>query len=1400
MQVVPRGLPDALRRMEDACNIEQQLQARECIPAGGCSLRNSCLISRQPALPDTRIAMRQRIRDPKYYAVGGPVQPDRDCYQQRTADAELLQRIVDREYCCVLAPRQSGKTSLAAHAARILRESGTLLAMVDLVQASREDPSENSGRWYYSIVYRIVRDLRIRADVQTWWKERASLTNLQRMREFFLEIVLAETTQPVVIFLDQVEAAASEPLAQDLFTAIRSCYDARANDANFQRLTFVLLGSGAPAEIVKSVQGSPFEIATPIALDDLTAQEMAALLVGLGEPLPDAQAILTRVYTWTRGHPYLTQKVLRSLARRRDEILTAAQVDELVQTQFLTPNSLRDELHLSALAESLTVNDSTRTARLNCYGRIRKGANIIFDSNSAAQRELLSAGLVKVGEGGVLRVRNEIYAAVFAPRWINHNLPYGSRKIGVGVAAVMAVLVALVWYVEYLPRPYIRAMTASNQDLEAVQRAYQSLVAFPGHGAAADRMFGEFLTRSGQTARTFPEMQRLASAFAALPEGAEQAQLLLADFWERQAVGAARLGDRDAALLQLLEAMQSPTDYRRRLGGELVGQSYRNLVATLHTEKPLRNIEVDVQAGVLMALDAGNNVDIWQLDGDSPRFVRRQMLTAEELLSVEDRRSVTDLNGWPSLLIKTDHPRPAQVSVLLRSPSGQEARLQLAAARVRRTNVYAFDFSDYPSLRALLATGRNGNWTLVLGDTERGLTGDLLDWGIVGPGVQDVATRNVVPQPIPELRTAPNALSQLGPGGKQALAWPADSSTQGPILVWDIEANKVLARLPRSADFIDVRMVLEGKRVMTLEPRTIRLWDAISGGSAGKIDLDFAPDALTLSENGRFLALKTVEPNDALAVVVWDLEKVRQVGRPVKTQNIGAVAIDAAGQYLAIAGSDSRLRVWSLQKGSLIGEYGHTSPLRSVQFSPSGEWLVTDDFSSTFRLWNLKNFREPLLERSGNSPWLADFSADSMHLLYGSSERVYDVISLREMTGAGIGLQQAIRSTLSPAGGKPPAPVMLAERNLAVTNDADRSIKIWSIPDVMPAGGEKTKALPGFSVAALSKDSSRIAVASGNGEVQMFAAGATAGTLLDSGEENQQSAGDAEVVQLQFSGDRSLLAGASLDGRLLLWTTLDGQQRQLPVIHADGAAHDLVFLDGNRYLVSVSRAEVIVSDIIAGQSLARLRIQSNHPQLAIAQLTGQVFVADDLGGVTAWNWQTGEIDRLNLADSRIRKIAVTADGKRLLSASDQQLLTLWDVDAGTPLQQSVRAAGKVDDLQIVADGTRAIVQAGPWLQELVLAPTGVIAGHTRLLPFAPSAIQPEENGLSINVLKAITSQPVVQQLRIDTPGDLRLNGDPAQLRSEWRKRLAMALDDEGRVQLVAGDYIPPPADPVSGAQ
>ncbi|MGI9308702.1 MAG: AAA-like domain-containing protein, partial [Gammaproteobacteria bacterium] len=445
----------------------------------------------------------------QFYVVGGPVQPDRACYIAREADEEFFRRLADGNYCHVLAPRQTGKTSLAARTANRLRAEGFRVAVVDLAQTGGLEPSESIGRWYYSIAYRIVRELRIRSDMQTWWQEHGGLTNLQRLRSFFREVVLAEIQQPVVVMFDRLEATLLEPLAQDLFGAIRGCYDARATDPDYERLGIAMLGTAAPIDLVRKDHDSPFEISAGIELPDFTKQEMSTLLEGLGDTDSSAHVLAARVGYWTNGHPYMSQKIFRALGRRADEGLYPALVDDLASTLFFAPNSVREEPHLSLIRDAVLGAQTNRIARLNLYGRVCKGAETTAGPDVGVQRELLTCGILIMTDDDKLEVRNRIYAAAFSPRWVNQSLPFGWKGFGAS-AAMLAFVVALpIWYTEYLPRPYVKTLNAADQDYQVALDAYESLSFLPGFGGTADQLFADFLERQSQRAETLSEVMRI---------------------------------------------------------------------------------------------------------------------------------------------------------------------------------------------------------------------------------------------------------------------------------------------------------------------------------------------------------------------------------------------------------------------------------------------------------------------------------------------------------------------------------------------------------------------------------------------------------------------------------------------------------------------------------------------------------------------------------------------------------------------------------------------------------------------------------------------------------------------------------------------------------------------------
>jgi predicted AAA+ superfamily ATPase len=104
-----------------------------------------------------------------FYVVGGTLKPDAPSYIERKADKELYEHILKGDFCCVLTPRQMGKSSLMVRTAGRLKKEGIRTAIIDLTQIVTEKEKTSADKWYYGIAYRIVRDLDIKTKLSDWW-------------------------------------------------------------------------------------------------------------------------------------------------------------------------------------------------------------------------------------------------------------------------------------------------------------------------------------------------------------------------------------------------------------------------------------------------------------------------------------------------------------------------------------------------------------------------------------------------------------------------------------------------------------------------------------------------------------------------------------------------------------------------------------------------------------------------------------------------------------------------------------------------------------------------------------------------------------------------------------------------------------------------------------------------------------------------------------------------------------------------------------------------------------------------------------------------------------------------------------------------------------------------------
>ncbi|MDH3821373.1 MAG: AAA-like domain-containing protein, partial [Gammaproteobacteria bacterium] len=226
----------------------------------------------------------------EFFSVGAPLHAVRAGYVKRRADDILYKTLVSGRYAHVLAPDRSGKSSLIAATAARLEASGCKIAILDLAQIGMRDSGGDPGRWYYNVAYRMLRQLRIRYDLQTWWHDKSILSNRQRLLEFYSEIVLQFVAEQVVVFVDEIQCIEELPFADQLLASIRAAHNARTTDPDFARLSFVLLGECDPVSLISEPELSPFNVTQQIVLDDFTREQLDLFATELNLGHDDAEA------------------------------------------------------------------------------------------------------------------------------------------------------------------------------------------------------------------------------------------------------------------------------------------------------------------------------------------------------------------------------------------------------------------------------------------------------------------------------------------------------------------------------------------------------------------------------------------------------------------------------------------------------------------------------------------------------------------------------------------------------------------------------------------------------------------------------------------------------------------------------------------------------------------------------------------------------------------------------------------------------------------------------------------------------------------------------------------------------------------------------------------------------
>jgi WD40 repeat protein len=1214
-----------------------------------------------------------------FYVTGGTLRQDALSYVERRADTELFEGLQQGQYCYVLTARQMGKSSLMVRTAARLREAGAAVVILDLTAIGQNVSPE---QWYGGLLDHLGRELDQEEPLEEYWQAHERVGPLQRWIGALEAVVLKKAgerreargesddmrtppTEPpasrlsplaarLVIFIDEIDAVRSLPFSTDeLFAAIRECYNGRTKHPEFERLTFCLLGVASPSDLIRDTRTTPFNIGRRIELTDFTAAEAVPLAWGLGRtpppapPLPGegglsphldrnatacsaAWRLLERVLYWTGGHPYLTQRLCQAVAEGGGSRLTAlgeergrraggtpalpGEVDRQCEALFLSASAREKDDNLLFVRERLLRSEADRASLLDLYAQVWGGKQVGVDDTNPLIDLLRLSGIARV-EGGRLQVRNRIYQRVFDRIWVTTHMPDAElrrqraayRRGLLRATAVAAVVLAVVAGL---------AVTALGQ----AQRA-----------------------RAAEARQRVEAQQTRRLLYVANLNLAQQD-------WETSNI---------SRLRQLLEETKASPER---------GFEWFYWQRLCHLD--LRTLWPHTEG--LGPLD---------FSPDGTRFVTGGPEATARVWNAGTGRQALTLQGHspsPPLVPRSGRV-PGWINAVAFSPEGRRI-LTGSADRTARI------WDAITGRERVVLLGHTSPITAATfsPDGERVLTGSddrtarLWD---AGTG-----------RPILTLTDHPDAVSRVAfsPGGRRILTrtrWEHRPATGWwtPVRVWDTASGRKLLALGR------VNLILfspDGRLIMTTEAsQKLTVWDAATGRTI-----------VARQEQTESISVVAFSPNSR-RIVVGNHEGTARIlesrtGRQVATLRghklwFHVAAFSPDGARILTSNHDGTAKIWNARTGRLLLHLtGPTLPVQVAAFSPDGRRVLTAGEDHNAKIWDSTTGREILTFRHTDTISHATFAPDGRRIVTraGDAAKVWDATGDREALTLRCHGKDILATAFSPDGRR------------VLTGSADKTAKLWDART-----GRELHTLRGHPdpiyAAAFSPQGQRIATGGWAGIVKIWDAG--------TGREIRTLRGHtAPVRSISFSPDgRQILSSTWADeGTARIWDVATGRPILVitaPLAVAPGeragrkekSIWSAVFSpDGRRIVASSTEGGATVWDATTGRRLLAVRGHRSYVTDTAYSPDGRTF-ATSCADRTAklWDAATGrEIVTLKGHNLGLLCVTFSPDGRRVATGSWDATARLWNPVTG---RETLTLKGHTDTVNAVAfsrDGRRIV--------------------------------------------------------------------------------------------------------------
>jgi WD40 repeat protein len=937
---------------------------------------------------------------PYEYRVGGSLPEHAPSYTIRQADRDFYAGLKSGNFCYVFNSRQMGKTSLLVRTLYRLRGEGVACTTIDV--SGRGSGNIQPEQWYAGIVYTLIKDFKLDNPLQFmkgWWQERAFLDPAQRLVEVIETILLPNTTEPMVIFIDEIDSILSLNFStDDFFALIRSCYDKRATNPAYNRLTFALIGVARPADLINDKRRTPFNIGRAIELSGFTLDEANALTIGL-RPLADhPHAVLSEILAWTGGQPFLTQKICSLLVK--SDLFVAAGKESIVIERLVGREAIEDweskdnPPHFKTISTRLTANETRAGSLLGLYQQILTNTSVKLEDRPE-ERELQLSGIV-VKIGNELKVANRIYAAIFDRFWVDKQLanlrPYSTaikewagsnNKDKSRLLRGKALEDALEWAkgknLTNLDGKFLSACR-EQRIYEANQEALQQrikqlwfLSAIASSFAICALFFG-FQARSEKEKAQVAEINTKNALNQASIESDKTKNAIetLID-----TLGATRLFQEQKQLLNQVDRQKLAEGIETNLQYAIHGTLERN---RLKHDNTVTDVNYSPDGKFIASVSKDKNLKIWQVDGKliqtipHPQGLKNLAISndSQKIVTVGDDSQVRLWNSHGEQLSPPLQERN-NTDKFIRVAITPNAKYIAAATNIDRKNAEVIIWEVESG--KIIKTFKFPKLTNIVNDRTHGFRD--LEFSTDGKFLAAASTDTTIKVWAWETNRSPQILT-----GHRDWAYSLSFSQDGKWLasagggsdesmrIWQINDGKF--QLKKT-----IEKVHDGGFYLAFHPnnrqiatagsgdRTIKLWDfdrIMSDPNSTLTPNDWGNILLTTiggnqseykgiaySPDGGRIAL----PGADYQVTIWEPDRALERNISASKLAIQRVIYSNNGAYIATGGSDKMIRIWKAD-GSLFRTItGHKDWIYGLSFSPDDKSIASASEDNTVKIWQV---------------------------------------------------------------------------------------------------------------------------------------------------------------------------------------------------------------------------------------------------------------------------------------------------------------------------------------------------------------------------------------------------------------------------------------------------------------